>query len=792
MDPLLRDLRLAFRTLFRKPGVTALAVVSLGLAIGFSTAAFSILDAYALRDLPVSDPGRLANILVTTREKRFDGLSWIEYQALASQAHSFSGIAVEDREGEPVRLPDRVDRPIIGFVSDNYFDVLGVKSAMGDVFHAGKGEAGTMVITRHYWKEKLGSDPSVVGRTLPVGRGSVRIVGVLPSDFSGTIRGLLVDLFMPPQTYFGTLGRDTSGALRYSVYEAVGRLAPGIALEQARAESDAVLRQVERDGRAAGPERKARIAAFGEGDLWQKLQTNVVLLAVVVLLILIAAANLANLRLVQNEGRRHETGVRLALGAGRGELARQHLTETLLLAGAGTAAGLLLAKWLTAAAATLFYGGKTIVDYGIRVDGRTFLFSSIALLLVALAGAAIPLGDAWRRRVVPAMQGSRATRPSRWMGALLVTQMALVTGVVCSAGLLWRSLEKLSEIRPAMDPARRLLLVNGAYDLRGSEANLRATALAAGIARLPGVEDVGWARRVMLSGSGGGAVTDVEIAGQPKQSFPYNQVSPGYFAATGARVLAGRAFTGSDGPDATPVVMVNALLAGRFFGARDPLGIWIKVGGRERQIVGIVEDGPHNYLRENPTPYIYFPFAQFPVPYFTWMIHTRGDPADQAAAVRGFLQDADRDYTLLSIHTLREHMRDARSDQEVGVQVAAALAVVGLLLAAAGLFGVTLFAVARRTPEFGIRAAMGASPGRLARHVLREAALRVAIALPIGWLLAYAGRRAIARLLFGIAPDDPWTFAVASALVAAVACAAALQPALRAARIDPMTALRHE
>jgi putative ABC transport system permease protein len=513
---------------------------------------------------------------------------------------------------------------------------------------------------------------------------------------------------------------------------------------------------------------------------------------VVVLLVLIAAANLANLRLVENEGRRHETAIRLALGAGRTELARQHLTETLLLAGGGTAAGLVLARWLTGVAAALFYGGQTIVDYGIRLDGRAFLFSSAALLAVALVGAAIPLADAWRRRAVPAIHGSRATRPSRWLGALLVMQMALVTGVVCSAGLLWRSLDKLSQIRPAMDPDRSMLLVNGAYDRNGAEANVRATALAGAIARVPGVEDVAWARRAMLSGSGGGAVTDVEIAGQPKLSFPYNQVSPGYFSATGARVLSGRAFTEGDGPDATLVVMVNSLFARRFFGPRDPLGAWIKVGGKDRQIVAVVENGPHNHLRETPTPYLYFPFAQLPVPYLTWMIHTRQDPGDMAAPLRGFIGSADPEFTLLGTRTFREHMREARSDQEVGVQIAGSLAGVGLLLAAAGLFGVTLFAVARRTPEFGVRAAMGASPWRLARQVLREAGLRVAIALPLGWLLAYAGKRAIGKLLFGVAPDDPWTFAAASALVALVACAAALDPALRAARVDPMTALRHE
>ena len=291
-----------------------------------------------------------------------------------------------------------------------------------------------------------------------------------------------------------------------------------------------------------------RIGEFGEGGLWQKLESNTAMLAIIVLLVLIAAANLSNLRLVENESRRHETGVRLALGAGHLDLARQHLAETLLLCGAATGLGLLLARWLIGLAPALFYAGQRYIDYGIRLDTRSFLFSSGALLAIALLGAAIPLSDAWRRRIVPALHGSRTTRSSRWLGVLVVTQMALVTGVACSAGLLWRSVEKLSQIRPAMDPDRRMLLVNGFFEGAGPAALPRIETLSEGLARLPGVQRVGWARRVMLSGSGGGAMVDVEVPRQPKRPVPYNQVSPGYFAATGARVLSGRPFTDSGQP----------------------------------------------------------------------------------------------------------------------------------------------------------------------------------------------------------------------------------------------------
>lgn len=793
MGHLRRDLRLGLRTLLRKPGVAALAVGSLGLAIGFSTAAFSILDAYAFRDLPVRDPGSLVRGYVRTRENRGDGLSWTEYQALASGARSLSGLAVEDREGARVRLPDRDDFPIFGYVSDNYFDLLGVKASRGDVFHTGKGADQTVVISDHYWRTKLGSDAAVVGRTLEVGPTVLRVIGVLPPGFTGTNRGLLVEMFMPPQTFFGSLKAGRPDALRYTSYEIVGRLAPGAAPERLRAEADAVLRSVEATSMAPGPDRKMAFDAFGEGTSMQKVEENAAMLGVVALLILIAAANLANLRLVENEARRHETGVRLALGASRLDLARQYVTETLLLASAATALGLVVARWLIGLAPALFYGGRTIVDYGIRLDGRSFAFSAAALLAVSLAGALVPLADTWRRHIVPALHGARTTRPSPWLSGLVIVQMALVTGVACSAGLLWRSVDQLARIRPAMDPARRMLLATASFDdVKPAEASTRIETLSAGLARFPGVENVAWARRVMLSGSGGGATVDVEIAGQPKRSLPFNSVSPGYFATAGTRIFEGRPFSPGDGPSATPVIAVNALFTKQFLVGREAVGSWVKVSGVDRQIVAVVEDGPYNHLLERPMPFLYFPFAQKPVSYVTWMIGSRGDPRDLAAPVGAYLRGAGSGLTLYTLRSFAEHMRNARSDNELAATVSGALAGVGLLLAAAGLFGVTLFAVTRRTREFGVRVAMGATGARLAAQVLREAALRIAIAVPLGWLLTYAGQRAIAKLLYGVAPDDPRTFAIATAVVAVVGIAAALHPALRASRVDPMTALRHE
>jgi hypothetical protein len=313
-----------------------------------------------------------------------------------------------------------------------------------------------------------------------------------------------------------------------------------------------------------------------------------------------------------------------------------------------------------------------------------------------------------------------------------------------------------------------------------------------GLARLPGVERVAWARRVMLAGSGGGATVEVDVPGQDKRRMPFNQVSPSYFATTGARILSGRPFGEADSASATPVVLVNSLFARRFLAGRDPLGSWVHIGTTDRQIVGVVEDGPYNHLREDPQPFVYFPFAQRPSGEVTWMLETSGDPGRLSASVRSYLRRADPSYTQWAMQTFAEHMRASRADQQVAATVSGTVAAVGLALAAAGLFGVTMFAVARRTREFGVRVAMGASPAQVMRQVLRDAGRQIAMALPLGCLLTWAGRRVLEKLLYGVAPDDPRILALASAVVAAVAFLAALQPALRAARIDPLTALRHE
>jgi predicted permease len=562
---------------------------------------------------------------------------------------------------------------------------------------------------------------------------------------------------------------------------------PGVTSEQARREEDVILRQLQASGLEPEPGRTA--AVFPYADF--KISTAALLLSPLFLVLLVAAANLANLRLVDNEARRRETAIRLALGARRGHLLRQHVTETLLLGGLGTALGLLLASWLITLAPALIYAGESYLDYGIQMDARAFAFSAIALALVTLLGTLIPLGNAWKHKIMPAMQSAVGGRPSRWLTALVIGQMAFVTAVTCAAGLLWRSLQNLSAIRPAMDPSRELLLVRGYWDAQ-PPYTVRDDALAAQLSGLPGARRVAYARRALLSGSGGGNAVELEITGQPKVSFAYDQVSPGYFAATGARIVMGHGFSSSDGHDTTPVTMVNEAFVRRYFSGRNPLGAWVRVDDKNRQIVGVVEDGATNHLRERIEPYFYFPFAQMPTGEVTLFVEAAGNPDTLAAEVRTEARRADAAFTVTGMMTMRQHMFAARKSETVMTAASGALALLGLVLAAAGLFGVTSYAVSRRMREFGLRVALGATGTDLRRQVLKRAAIEAAIGIPVGWAMAFAARHVLASTLFGVKATDPWVFAAASGLVVLVAVAATLRPAFTAARVDPMVALRYE
>jgi predicted permease len=791
MPTFLSDFRLAARSCGRRPGATALIVISLAMTIGISAAVFSVLDAVLWRALPVRDPAQLVTLWARDQEKRPDQFTWIEYEAIARRVHALSDVFAQSRHVAMVRLRDQTELALTSYVSDNYFDALGVSPGLGTVFHVRAVRDGEVVISHRYWQRALAGDPAVLEHPLRVNDVDLRVIGVLSPGFSGPNRGLAVDLFVPMKTATGILHLNSLEDKRNPDFELLGRLKPGVAPDRVRQDVEASLKLVDQDGASPAPGRTAFVEKLDSSDRPASRSTSMLFAAIVLLLLLVATANVANVRLAQNEERRGETAIRLSLGAGRFALWRQHLSEMLLLSAAGTGLAVLVALWMIDFAPAMLFAGERFVEFYIGFDARTFGFSAGAMLVVALVGTVLPFRDAWSVVVSP-NQGSRgSTRRSRWLPTLVVAQVAFVTAIICVAGLLWQSLLNVSTIRPAMDPDRQLVLVGGFWN-SVDQATTRAASLADRLAAVPGVRRVAFARRALLSGSGGGAIVPVEFAGQPPLSFRFNQVNPEYFATTGARVLRGRSFTPGDGAAATLVVMVNEAFARRFFGGHDPIGAWVRTADAERQIIGIVEDGPTNHLREATEPYLYFPFAQLPSESVAFFVETTGNPTGMVAAVRTQLSASDASYVPMTIQTMREHMHAARIEESLTASIAGALGTFGLLLAAAGLFGVTLFAVSCRMREFGVRVALGATGTTLGWQVVRESSKLVGTGLALGAGLAYGGHRLMQEQLYGVSSWDPTSMLAAVAIVVAVSLAATLEPAIRAARVDPVVTLRQD
>lgn len=770
-------LKRAARRMKNRPFLTALAVGSLAGAVGVTTAAFSTVDAYYLRSLPVSSPESLVFVYAETKEKRPDGLTWREYEGLRSRPGALTGIAVQARFGPKVRLEGRDDYPITAAVSDNFFDLIGVRAARGDVFHGGRGSDEQVVMSELYWRREFGADPAIIGRMIQVGKASLRVIGILPEGMAGTIRGLKVDLFVPEQTAFGSLGlvnRDSA----YGEFEGLGRLRTGESAGSAEKALDGILDKG----------RRAKVESYARADANAGRAGKIFGFAAFMLLF-VAAANLVALRLVENESRRRDWGIQMALGAGRTRLVLEHAAETVIVVAAGGGLGAALASYLIALAPDWLKAGASYREYFIRLDWRVAGFALASLLFVGVLLAVLPSIDAWRHSLTDSIRANSARRASRWLAVLVTAQIAMMAAMAYCSGLLGLSLSRIAMVRPAMDPSRPLVLVEGSWG--GDQPYWeRSERLASEIGSIEGVRRVAYARRLMLSGSGGGARVKWERPGEAARTMRYNQVSARYFEVAGTRLLSGRGFTEADGPRTTPVVVVSAAFE-RAMG-RPAVGEYATLDGQAWLIAGVVEDGPSVRLREAIEPFVYFPFAQKPVRGMTFLVDTAESPDRLAAMVAAYLQKSDTGFGPRRFNTLVDHLRSARNSEEMAAAVGGVLTVLSVILSAAGLLGVTLYAVGRRGREFGVRMALGATPAKLARHVYSSVGAYLVVGLPAGAVLAWSGGRALQSFLFGVDPSESGVIAGVAALAATVAFAAAAWPAWQAASTQPSEALRSD
>ncbi|MBV9772848.1 MAG: ABC transporter permease [Gemmatimonadetes bacterium] len=803
MDTLLQDLRYGLRALLRSPGFAVVAILTMALGIGASTAIFGVVDAVLLRPLPFPEPERLVRIRGVGESGGEGNVSVPNFEDWRAMSRSFEEMGIGTQW--PVNLtgdsPERVGGAV---VSSGFFRTLGVRPALGRTFLPGEDRVGgprVVVLAHDLWRRRFGGDPGVLGRTLQLDGEGFTVVGVMPADFHPPFQERETALWKP-------IGfRMTAGSAdeRSSAYfQVVGRLRPGVTPEQAREEMRAVARRLEERYPQADRGLSARVQPLHEavaGDLRPAL---LVLLAAVGCVLLIACANVASLLLARVAARRREMAVRGALGATRVRIARQLLTEALLLSLLAGALGVLLSVWGSQLLVALSpFDLPGLVDVG--TDWRVLAFALAASLGTGVLFGMIPAVHASRADLHGAIkEGARGSSGGRHVTAralLVVSEVALALVLLCGAGLLLRSFALLRRVDPGFDPAHvlavDLVLPQSRYTTSEAQAALYRRVLD-NLRAIPGVASAGATTTLPLSGDqlSSGFIVEGRETPAPGASHEagLDMVSPDYFRTLGIALRRGRAFTDRDGAKAPSVVVVNETLARRYFPGTDPVGERIRLDGSDQpsEIVGVAADVRHRALGTEAPPTVYVPFEQSALPFATLVVRTAADPEAFAGAARRAVLAADPHQPVSRVRSMSQVLAGSVAEQRFNLLLLGAFAAAAMTLAAIGLYGVMAYSVAQRSREIGIRMALGAAPRDAVRLVVGEG-IRLALAGGVlGLVAAAAATRLLASLLYRVTPGDPWTFAAVVALLGGTALLASYLPARRATRVDPMVSLRSE
>ncbi|MGO9273145.1 MAG: ABC transporter permease [Terriglobia bacterium] len=802
MTTLMQDLKYGVRMLTRSPGFTVVAVLSLAVGIGANSAVFNVAEAALLRSWPAKAPERLAKIIAQTPQGRDDWFSYPDYRDLSEQSNSLEGIIAWSRHGHTVRHGTESEFVLDDLVSPNYFTLLGINAQLGHTFTAQPHPTGepTVVISDALWHRAFSADPALVGKTILLTGQAYTVVGIAPPHFRGLERGVPTDMWVPVATEYGTKELQDRG---FHDFELLGRLRMSATAAQAKAELGTISHRLAEAYPATNKAKNITLISESE-RLHGALFPTFLLMAGVGLVLFICCANVAGLVLARSEMRRREIAVRLALGAGRGRLVRQLLTESAMLALAGAGLGLLLASWLISLQPALMPPAGVEVGLDLRLDVSVIVFAlAVSVLAVLLFGLA-PALEAASSSLVPALKSEESAvgraRRFRMRNALVLGEIALSVVLVSASGLLVRSLLYSRRMDLGFNTQKNLLFINLDPSVGGYNAERSLTffeRVAEKAVALPGVRHATFARRMLLTDSGGGADVRVSIPGvelpqgQPNIPIKFNTVGLGYFETLGTRRVEGRDFTAADGPLGARVVLISQTMARRYWPGKDAIGRHIAVDGKDCQIIGVVEDAKINDIHEAPEPYMYFPFAQSPTGWGTLIVETSGDPSTMAAPIRSEIASVDSKVPI-GAHTLHYLMQQVFWQDQTAAGAAGALGLLGMLLAAVGLYGVISYLVNRRRHEIGIRMALGAERRDVLRLVLFQGLRLAAIGTGIGLATSLAVTRLMSDLLYGVRPRDPLAFAASSVVVILVALAASYVPARRATKVDPMVALRHE
>ena len=853
MTTLLQDIRYAFRMLAKSPGFTAVAVLTLALGIGANTAIFSALDSVLLRSLPVSHPEEL--VLLTDPDSHGQSfgseggerslLAYSEFQYLHDHNEVFSKLFAADSQLPEVDITignsasnGGTQREVarVRLVSGEYFDALGLHPAAGRFFTPDvdrvRGGAPIAVISYAFWKSRFSLDPSALGKSIQIRNNSFEIVGVTTPSFFGETVGEAPDLWVPitmqDVIYPGRdlISPSPQGLLNQHIWlQVIGRRRPGVSNAQANASINVVFQHLIESllGSAVTPETrqdslgqkiKVQSAARGASTLHEAFGGPLeFLMVLVVLVLLIACTNVANLLLVRGEARQKEFVLRLAIGADRLRLVRQLLTESLLLAIVGAGVGILLAFWADSLLLRMVGGvanGPTAIQMNLQPDARVLAFTALITIVTAVLFGLFPSLHATRLDLasrmkstgsVPAGQSSSRRLPLN--KSLVIAQMIFSLVLLVAAGLFVHSLAKLSHVNLGYNRENLLLFkVNAAAGgYKGPATTRLYEDLLARISAIPGLRGVTVSHNGLFSNSESGDPVAVEgytpKAGEEIHSR-FDMVGPGYFSTMGIPILLGREIGPQDAASGLRAAVVNETFVHQFFPNTNPIGKHIRDtypgNPAECIVVGVAADAKYNSLREKTPPRLYGPLfnPMWEMTSAVYEVRTFADAGSVSGALRSAVQGIAPSLPPISIHTMSGLVDDTLQTDRFIEQLSGFFGLLAVLLASVGLYGVMAYTVARRTRDIGIRMALGAAPRDVLRQVLRETLVLVFIGIAIGIPVALAGTRLIRSMLFGLGFADPVVIAAAAVLLAIVAALAGFLPAHRASRVDPMVALRYE
>jgi predicted permease len=852
METLWKDLRYATRMLANSPGFALIAIFTLALGIGANTAIFSVLDSVLLRSLPVAHPEQLAvltdpdfhggNFGSQTGDR--SALAYSEFEYLRDHNDVLSGIFAADSQLPDVEvtigdssLGAGADNETarVKLVSGDYFSTLGIQPVVGRTFNSevdrARGGSPIAVVSYAFWKQRFGLSPDVLGRTVKIHRTSFQIVGVTPPGFFGETVGEAPDMWVPMMMQDAIYpGRDylsasPQGVLNQHMWlQVMGRLKPGISFAQANASINVSFKRLLES--AAGStltpdERKEAFdqrinlqpGARGSSALRAEFGRPLIFLMTLVgLVLLIACANVANLMLARGAARQKEFAMRVAMGAGRGRLIRQLLTESLLLAVLGAAAGILLAHWADDLLLRMVSGTTTpaAVQLNLQPDARVLGFTLGVTLLTAILFGLIPSLYVTRLDLSPVLKsatlrisGESVSRRLPVGKSLVVVQVAVSLILLVAAGVFVRSLSRLSEVNLGYRSENLLLfrVDASAGGYKGAAATRLYQDLLDKFAAIPGLRGVTVSHNGVFTGSESADPVAVEgYTPKPDEDMQsrMDHVGPGYFSTMGIPILLGREIEPQDSGSGPRAAVINQTFARQFFPNGNPIGKHVRDtypgNPADMVIVGVVSDAKYNSLREKIRPRIYAPLfnPMWEMTAAVYEVRTFANPASVSASLRQAVQATASSLPPIKIRTMSGLVDDSLQTDRFIEQLSEGFGLLAMLLASIGLYGIMAYTVARRTRDIGIRLALGAAPGNVLWQVLRETLLLVLTGIVIGVPLALGGTHLVRSMIFGLGFADPVAILAAAAVLAIVAALAGFLPAWRASRVDPMVALRYE